>query len=562
MSTSYVVIDLETTGLDIYRDKIIEVAAVKIKRGLITDEFSTLISIDSELSEEISVLTGITAEMLQGQPRIEDIIPALADFIGDADIIAHNAEFDHGFLSRFWTDDREWIDSITLAQIIYPCEPSHSLSWLTGTLNIDNHNAHRALSDALATAELFILMEKDFSLLSEQVKTELVSLCQNDQSPLAGFIRLRCETNAPLSQGKNAKGKNQFGQKREINEDYILDIKKLEQYLGTDAAFKERITDFEERPQQLTLAKEVAKTLNNGGCLLAEAGTGTGKSLAYLLPATLYSLGSGKQIAVSTHTRNLQEQLLGKDIPMLCQLLNTKINAAVLKGRGNYLCNRLYKYFSQEPTDELRYFLMRVAVWKASSQSGDSGEMSLNSYSRRKWQRLCATKDNCAPFCPNRQSNTCWVQKARIKASEADILILNHSLLIANAAREAGFLPELPYLIIDEAQHLESATEDQLTTSIDFFDILNLISRYKRKEKGKNIGIIATLTKFQGNLYEQIDLEHLSILVDKLDKDVDAIIAAAEKFYEVLDVFFQSRCAASCFVTGEDQNSAQTSRPS
>ena len=155
MANTYVVIDLETTGLDNTYDKIIEVAAVKIRRGLIVEEFSSLIAIDTPLTEEISSLTGITDEMLENQPRIEAVIPTLAEFIGEADIIAHNADFDRSFLVRHWPDERSWIDSITLAQIVFPCEPSYSLAWLTKALDIDNNNAHRALSDALATAELF-----------------------------------------------------------------------------------------------------------------------------------------------------------------------------------------------------------------------------------------------------------------------------------------------------------------------------------------------------------------------------------------------------------------------
>ena len=100
-------------------------------------------------------------------------------------------------------------------------------------------------------------------------------------------------------------------------------------------------------------------------------------------------------------------------------------------------------------------------------------------------------------------------QKARIKATEADILIINHSLLIANAANEGGLLPELPYLIIDEAQHLEHATEDQLTSVLDFFDILNLLGRYERKERGKRVGVIPSLEKAETNLFDNLLQERL-----------------------------------------------------
>ena len=293
MTNTYVVIDLETTGLDCNTDKIIEIAAVKVKRGLIIDEFSSLVAIDGSLPEEISSLTGISDEMLLGQPRIEDLIPALSDFIGEADIVAHKAEFDSSFLLRYWPDPRTWIDSITLAQIAYPCQPSYALAWLVKNLELENHSAHRALADALATAELLIRIEKELSGFPDFLQEQLSALASGDESATGAFIRRCCSGRggAAAPAGQTVRGSHQ---RREINEEYCLDVDALADYFGERAEFKERIPGFEERPQQLQLAQEVARTLNNGGCLLAEAGTGTGKSLAYLLPAALYARGSGK----------------------------------------------------------------------------------------------------------------------------------------------------------------------------------------------------------------------------------------------------------------------------
>ena len=128
MAKEYVVIDLETTGLDILNESIIEIAAVKVRRGLIVDSFSTLVACDTPLRPEIEALTGITSEMLAGQPELIEVLPELTEFIGEADIAAHNAEFDSSFLHRFWADGRQWLDTITLAQIAWPCFPSYSLA--------------------------------------------------------------------------------------------------------------------------------------------------------------------------------------------------------------------------------------------------------------------------------------------------------------------------------------------------------------------------------------------------------------------------------------------------
>ncbi|MBQ6536689.1 MAG: 3'-5' exonuclease, partial [Firmicutes bacterium] len=192
MAKEYVVIDLETTGLDIMNESIIEIAAVKVRRGLIVDSFSTLVACDTPLRPEIEALTGITTEMLQGQPELNEILPELTEFIGDADIAAHNAEFDSGFLHRFWADSRQWLDTITLAQIAWPCFPSYSLANLCIYLDIDNESAHRALGDAMATAKLLIAIEKQLDALPVAARQDILKLCEGDDSPAGELLRRKC----------------------------------------------------------------------------------------------------------------------------------------------------------------------------------------------------------------------------------------------------------------------------------------------------------------------------------------------------------------------------------
>ena len=533
MAKEYVVIDLETTGLDIMNESIIEIAAVKVRRGLIVDSFSTLVACDTPLRPEIEALTGITSEMLQGQPELNEILPELTEFIGDADIAAHNAEFDSGFLHRFWADSRQWLDTITLAQIAWPCFPSYSLANLCIYLEIDNESAHRALGDAMATAKLLIAIEKQLDALPVAARQDILKLCEGDDSPAGELLRRKCGQVGESAEYAGDKRQEKAPQ-REVDEDYCIDLDQISTLIGPDSAFPERIDGFEERPQQLKMALAVARTFNANGRLLVEAGTGTGKSLAYLLPAALYSQGSGGQVAVSTHTRNLQEQLLNKDIPMLSRLLDRPVKAAVIKGRSNYLCRRLYQYLLNNPQDNLRYFLMRVAVWRASSRTGDGGELTLTSYDRWKWQRVCASRENCAPFCPYSRRGSCLVQRVRSEAAAADIIILNHSLLIANAAIEKGFLPELPYLVIDEAQHLEGAAEDQLTSGVDIFATLDLLGRLTRKERGRAAGALASLRRHLPTALPEALWELAERQLDNIEIDCENVIQEAEGFFDLL----------------------------
>ena len=543
----YVVVDLETTGLDIQRDEIIEIAAVKVKRGLVVDTFQTLVRCDTAIPAEVSSLTGITEVMLSEQPDIWDVLPGFSDFVGETNLVAHNAAFDRAFLHKYWPDERQWLDTLILSQIVFPCLPTYSLANLTASLNIPNAQAHRALSDALATAEIFIQVEKALSRLPFGAKSDILRLADGDDSLLGQFLRSKCrDVDGSSGDGEEIPLPSR-SERRYVDDAYQLDVEKITNILGPESLFAQRMENFEERPQQVKMARAVACAFNQRQTLLVEAGTGTGKSLAYLLPAAIFVTESGNQVAVSTHTRNLQEQLLEKDIPMLCQLLGRQVKAAVLKGRSNYLCSRMYRYYLEQTPENIRYFLMRVAVWKAGTRSGDGAELMLSSYDRSKWSRICASKDNCATFCPFLRKNACWVQKARVMAGNADILVLNHSLLVANAAIDKGFLPQLSYLIIDEAQHLEHAAEEQLSAKVDIYEILSVLSRIKRREKGKAAGALAVLAKFSASIKNQSMVGQLDRLLHELDEAVEETIAIAERFFALLGELTAGELSLSTF---------------
>ena len=546
-NNDYVVVDLETTGLDMQKDEIIEIAAVRVKRGLVVDTFQTLVRCERPLSAEISALTGITEDMLSSQPDIWSVLPDFTAFVGESNLVAHNAAFDSAFLHKYWPDERQWLDTLILAQIAFPCLPAYSLANLTASLNITNDQAHRALSDALATAEVFIQIEKRLTRLPLSAKMDIQQLADNDFSLMGQFLRKKCQDTANAGSGPRETAFSSRGERRYIDDTYQLDVEAIVNILGPESSFAQGMENFEERPQQVEMVRAVAHAFNQRQTLLVEAGTGTGKSLAYLLPAAIFVSESGNQVAVSTHTRNLQEQLLEKDIPMLCRLLGREIKAAVLKGRGNYLCSRMYRYYLEQTPESLRYFLMRVAVWKATTTSGDGAELLLSAYDRSKWMRICASKENCATFCPFLRKNACWVQKARVIAGNADILVLNHSLLVANAAIDKGFLPPLPYLIVDEAQHLEHAAEEQLSAKADMYEILSVLSRLKRREKGKVVGALAALSKFSLEIENQSAALQMDQLLQELGDAVEETVAIAERFFSLLGELVAGALSLSTF---------------
>ncbi len=208
---------------------------------------------------------------------------------------------------------------------------------------------------------------------------------------------------------------------------------------------------FEARAEQAALGAAVAFALETGEHLVAEAGTGTGKSLAYLLPA----LASGRTVVVATATKALQEQLLAKDVPAAARALGREVTVAVLKGRQNYLCRRQLQSFGpmllRDPRDEEAYEALQP--WIAETETGDRAELPFEP-SEGLWAELAVGSDRCSGRrCP--LLSTCFAEAARMRASEAELVIANHALYFADIAAGGGVLPEHDAVVFDEAHRLE-----------------------------------------------------------------------------------------------------------
>ena len=214
---------------------------------------------------------------------------------------------------------------------------------------------------------------------------------------------------------------------------------------------------FEARPAQLQMAAAVADVFADGGVLLAEAGTGTGKTLAYLVPAIL----SRERVLISTGTKNLQEQIFFKDLPVLKDTLGIPFTATYMKGRGNYLCLHRFDALKDSPAIRSReetITLEAIDEWSRETETGDRAEMEDLPEDLPLWPDIAATSETCiGADCP--RVNDCYVTKMRQRAAESDIVIVNHHLLCADASvRQSAFgevIPSCRYAIVDEAHQLE-----------------------------------------------------------------------------------------------------------
>lgn len=246
--------------------------------------------------------------------------------------------------------------------------------------------------------------------------------------------------------------------------------------LGASGPFGQTLQGFMPREGQQDLSEVINRVLQQRGTLVAEAGTGIGKTFAYLVPAML----ADKKIIISTGTRHLQDQLFHRDLPAVKSALKLTLDAALLKGRANYLC--LYRMDLDEQSyyaTETRDHLTRIRHWSKTTRSGDIGEMHGISEDARVWPMVTSTAENClGSECP--KWTDCFVVKARRAAQEADMVVINHHLLLADMAiKENGFgelLPSADAFIIDEAHQLPDVASRFFGKTISSRQINNLMS--------------------------------------------------------------------------------------
>lgn len=234
----------------------------------------------------------------------------------------------------------------------------------------------------------------------------------------------------------------------------------IEQLFGADGPFARIFDSFESRPGQVQMANLVERGILEGLHTIVEAGTGVGKSLAYLVPA----IRSGKKVVLSTGTIALQEQLVQKDIPLVVRALDVPVRVTLLKGRNHYLCKEKYARLRGERLVPPSRSMQEVWEWAESTQSGDRAELTFLP-SAQEWEQLDADADDCTgEFCP--RFRDCWFFKKRDEARYADIVVVNHALFFLDLAMGGGLLPPYDVVVLDEAHQAERWATEALTGTI------------------------------------------------------------------------------------------------
>ncbi|NDK10068.1 DEAD/DEAH box helicase [Candidatus Gracilibacteria bacterium] len=506
----FIVLDLETTGLLAKEDEIIEIACVKIDRKtfLEVDRFSSFVKSKKEIPEFISQITNIFSEDISNAPEFKDIIDDVQNFIEGYPIIGHNIQFDIGFLESHGVNvsKNPSIDTFFLANFLCSDEKSLNLGYLCEVLGIELQNAHRALDDTLATAELFRKLIAKLQSSSYEYGEYLYYFL--DQCGESGIKILK---DLYLQKPEFVLSSEEFVEKyikdlsNNIHDIQDISMSKVNENLSD---FLEKIPNFELRDSQKSMLDTVDKTLSNGKKSLIEAPTGIGKTFAYLLPALQYSLNFGEQVHVSTSTKALQDQIFYKDLAFLKTHFPHEFSYTKLKGKRNYLgVSSLLEFIDQQGILSSSHcsFLLKIVLWSIKSEFGELDELDFYGEEFSHISEIHAGNgfilSDSNPFKLQE-----FAHRARLRAKSANIIITNNHILFQDIASEGSLLGGVQNLIIDEAHVLEDVVTSSLKKTVNFQLIQKSFQKIEKKIQKYKISDLEIDEVKQKILYESAEL--------------------------------------------------------
>ena len=497
--SAYVAFDLEATGLSPKADRIIEIGAVRYNADLERiGELELLVDPAMPIPLAVQRLVGITSEDVFGAPSPPEAVAQLADFCAGAELVTHGGAFDMHFVTALAPDafrNRDVYDTLELARILLPSLETHALQQLSRRLGLPHTRPHRALSDAEATGALFAVLMRRARELPRPALAEMRRVAAPAGSPLGPFFRAVAESANGQRADRTTPAASPAPTARPARPDDAGSARaaKASSSLPLDDAAAAALgpggpldtgDGYEYREAQVQMARAVSQTIERHRRLLVEAGTGVGKSLAYLVPLALWATRRHERAVVATHTVNLQEQLADRDLPRLASIVDPAPATAVLKGRSHYISLRRWMRFLAQPDgstaaelDAIR-FKLKVLVWLTETKTGDRAELHLIGDEEAFWRRIASDREDClGAACANWPSRRCYMVAARQRAADADIVVTNHSLLLADSERQGQVITPYSVLVVDEAHQLEASATEQLGTTVRPFDIAMVLDR-------------------------------------------------------------------------------------
>ncbi len=553
---TYVAFDFETTGLDPNSDRIIEIAAIRYDDGEPVDEFITLVNPGREISAFITEITSISNAMVADAPREEDILDEFHEFLGAYPLIAHNISFDIAFLnalrSRYEKDivDHDLYDTLGLARCLMWDMPAFNLGTTAEIFGLDSAGSHRAGKDAENCGLLFPKLIEHALGIPFATLSRMVDLTADTNIPNHRLYEnlARIYARAGIADGAYS---TRPSDRKMLSNIYARkgdgDITELEieGVFGKSGLLSESMGAFEERKNQIQYAGFVADTMQGEPSLgVVEAGTGLGKSMAYLFPALKKAVERPDEgpVIISCYTRHLQDQLFYKDLPMLADALDVPVHAVVLKGRRNYICKKRFYGLLKDARRMLSPgeidSLLPLLLWLDETKTGDLSECNgfWSSKPGRVISMISSDTGFCTtPICSDYQG--CFFGKVRQAVYSAQIIIVNHALLLTEMG-SPGYLPEYNSLILDEGHNIINAAYQQLTLRLDKNIVQNII-RDTDPAQSLNFRWVQTL-EYLANLHPDLVKPK-----DRLFSAVKQAKADSEAFFGTLSALFYDRYNAN-----------------
>ncbi|MDR2721380.1 MAG: hypothetical protein LBB35_00745, partial [Coriobacteriaceae bacterium] len=553
-----VVLDTETTGFSLNHDELIQIAAARMKKGKISEWFVTFVNPNQPIPEEITHLTGIADKDVADAPSPADAIVSLVDFVGDSDIVAHNADFDRGFVTKdlFGAPllQNTWIDSLDLARIALPRLKSHRLIDLVHAFGAPI-STHRADADVEALCSIYRILLAAIDAMPHSLVRKIASLAEEGEWPAIKVFKhfaanalaateapataspaTEAPANAPAT---TATTSEEFSLRnlrhhriRELSleakpdadaiaanpqkELVFPDAEELAAAFGSQGMVGGLYQDYECREEQVAMAEKVRQAFATSTNLAIEAGTGVGKSMAYLFPAALIAQKNNIAIGVATKTNTLLDQLIYKELPLIATALGTSstspsassptatatspstatqpLSFASLKGFTHYPCLRKIdrlaqgelksrlvagKMLSQAPS------LAALLSFIEQSEYDDIDVLKIDYRALPRYVITTKSTDCLRRKCPF-YGTLCFVHGARRRAEAADIIVTNHSLLFCDIAADGGLLPPVRYWVIDEAHGAEAEARKAFSLEVSGEEVLRLSKRLSSEDAFQN----------------------------------------------------------------------------
>jgi len=549
---------LLTTGPSPADDRIVQVAAVRVTDGEVVDRVEQTAN-PGELSNAERAVTGLTDGDLAGKPTPSEALRALYRFAEGGTIAVYDAVRFGRFAEAAGAPAPDCLDVQRLALIARPARDDYSFRGIAASLGLEPVGQQRAAAKALLLARLWEALLEGLTRLPGPVLDLICRIAEAARDPLApvlaegaargGELDLAPSHEAALEElfrdNSELLRRAQRHQQGEAGEE-PLPVDAICRMLDADGLVSRRLPGYEIRPEQVEMARAVCEALNEPHHLMVEAGTGTGKSLAYLIPAIAWAATNGDRVVVSTNTRNLQEQLYRKDLPFLAELLPGRFEAAQIKGRRNYLCVRRFVHLARQFERELSgpdefMALAPLAVWAASTQSGDLSECNgffLSPGAPAVLTHVTTGPGECAGrACPLRRR--CFVGRARTLAQLADVIVANHALVFSDLGLDQPVLPPYRIVVFDEAHNVEDVATEAASTAVDtlsFFRTTNFL--YRPRRDGSGSGLLATVMH-QAERARVACGEPIMEACGAAMEAVDGVVEATKQFFELLAAPFE-----------------------